>query len=224
MDCAELDALLICREEHALWSSRTTRQKQSPTRSRHNSASGSAVPILQSLSVVRSRLSLSCSPMALISSKHRRTGDKAHTNARKANAVGYAKRKSRQVKTVSGIADVYDHTRKKDKRDRANVSLTLDRDERLGNDDDEEEEEDMASSRTRPRLVGENDDDVVGSDEDEEIDSDDAFEDGDEERFAGLRFSSSKVCGLPTILQPARFLTEHPHVLLIIHRMPREKK
>ena len=48
----------------------------------------------------------------------------------------------------------------------------------------------------RPRLVGENDDDSgIGEDEDEEIDSDAAFEESDEDRFAGFSFSH-KVCAI----------------------------
>ena len=46
----------------------------------------------------------------------------------------------------------------------------------------------------KPRLVGENDDDMgIAEEDDEEIDSDEAFEESDEERFAGFSFSQ-KVC------------------------------
>ena len=59
-----------------------------------------------------------------------------------------------------------------------------------------EDEEGVSGHRrsVRPRLVGEDDDDIgIAEDDDEEIDSDDAFEESDEERFAGFSFSQ-KVC------------------------------
>lgn len=59
-----------------------------------------------------------------------------------------------------------------------------------GNIDDADEDE---RAELRARLIGENqDDEEIASDDDEEIDSDAAFEESDEERFAG--FFSSKVC------------------------------
>ena len=45
-------------------------------------------------------------------------------------------------------------------------------------------------------MVGENDDDGgIGEDEDEDIDSDEAFDESDEERYAGFSFAN-KVCPL----------------------------
>ena len=114
-------------------------------------------------------------------------GKKSAPSTQKANAVGYSKRHSRSAKAVSGLSDVYDYEHVKEKR--GNVSLTLDKEEEIGFGGDEDDEDEEASNRTRPRLIGENDDDEgLGSDEDEEIDSDAAFEESDEERFAGFNF------------------------------------
>ncbi len=46
-----------------------------------------------------------------------------------------------------------------------------------------------------PRLygVGDDEDEDFGSEDDEDIDSDEAFEEGDVDRFAGFTFKSSKV-------------------------------
>ena len=78
---------------------------------------------------------------------------------------------------------------------RSKVKLQVDKDELLGMAHGSEDEEDGMHSRgkaTRPRLVGEkDDDDGIAEDEDEEIDSDEAFEESDEERFAGFNFSHS---------------------------------
>jgi U3 small nucleolar RNA-associated protein 14 len=55
---------------------------------------------------------------------------------------------------------------------------------------DNEEQEELSA-----RLIGENEDDEqVPSDDDEEVDSDAAFEESDEERFAG--FFLHKVCNI----------------------------
>ncbi|KAI0640105.1 Utp14 protein-domain-containing protein [Trametes polyzona] len=121
--------------------------------------------------------------------------------ARKAaNALGYAKRQSLKSKALSGgdLGDVYEYQQEKVRR--AKVKLQLEKDEMLGaggaQSGSEDEEEGTSGRRrdtTRPRLVGENDDDdVIGEDEDEEIDSDEAFEESDEERFAGFSFSHKK--------------------------------
>lgn len=109
----------------------------------------------------------------------------------KANAAGYAKRQSRSVNAASGLADVYDFQHGKTKR--ANVTLSLDREEAAGHGPDDEED-DEETERLRPRLIGENgEDERIGSDEDEDIDSDAAFEESDEERYAGFDFRNN-VC------------------------------
>ena len=118
-----------------------------------------------------------------------------------ANALGYAKRQNLKSKTLgSGLSDVYEYQQEKVRR--AKVKPLLEKDETMGvggAESGSEDEEGAAGNRRnmKPRLVGENDDDMgIAEDEDEEIDSDDAFEESDEERFAGFSFSQ-KVCGLP---------------------------
>ena len=112
------------------------------------------------------------------------------------NAAGYAKRKSLKSKAVSNPSDVYEYQPERVRR--AKVKLQLEKDEVLGAGagDDDSDAEGSASGRgqPKPRLVGENDDDDgIASDEDEELDSDAAFDESDEERFAGFDFSHSKV-------------------------------
>ena len=117
-----------------------------------------------------------------------------------ANALGYAKRQNLKSKTLgSGLSDVYEYQQEKVRR--AKVKPLLEKDEIMGVGGAESGSEDEGAAGNRrnmkPRLVGENDDDMgIAEDEDEEIDSDDAFEESDEERFAGFSFSQ-KVCGLP---------------------------
>ncbi|ESK95123.1 small nucleolar ribonucleoprotein complex subunit utp14 [Moniliophthora roreri MCA 2997] len=104
------------------------------------------------------------------------------------NANGYAKRQSRKAaKTASRLDDdVYEYAPERVRRSK--VALDLDREEETGfggfGDDD-----DMEDLRLKARLVG--DDEKLPSDDDEEIDSDEAFEESDEERFAGF-FSNKK--------------------------------
>ncbi|KII93102.1 hypothetical protein PLICRDRAFT_87528 [Plicaturopsis crispa FD-325 SS-3] len=124
-------------------------------------------------------------------SKPRPTGGKA-------NAAGYAKRHSRQAKTAAGLSndDVYEYRTQKIKRGRTHVALELGKDEAAefgmgaGGADDEDED---GAGPLRARLIGENaEDEKIGSDEDDEIDSDDAFEESDEETYAGFSFSRKK--------------------------------
>ncbi|KAM5539977.1 hypothetical protein V8D89_006480 [Ganoderma adspersum] len=111
-----------------------------------------------------------------------------------ANVLGYAKRQSLKSKTLGpGLSDVYEYQQEKVRR--AKLKPLLEKDESMGMGGAEsgsEDEEGAAGNRrsVRPRLVGENDDDIgIAEDEDEEIDSDGAFEESDEERFAGFSFS-----------------------------------
>lgn len=110
-----------------------------------------------------------------------------------ANAAGYEKRLARKGKKPSNgdLNDLYEHVETKVRRSK--VTLDLDRDEEfdyaVGLDSKTAEERE----ELRARLIGENqDDEEIASEDDEEIDSDAAFEESDEERFAG--FFSSKVC------------------------------
>ncbi|KZT27611.1 Utp14-domain-containing protein [Neolentinus lepideus HHB14362 ss-1] len=120
---------------------------------------------------------------------------------RKANAAGYAKRQSSKGKAkafAGGISDVYEYEQGRTRRSK--VPLKLDRYEATEfgvNEDGEDGNDDLGGSRSsvsewtkRPRLVGENDDEGFDPEDDEEIDSDEAFEESDEERFAGLTFAS----------------------------------
>ncbi|KAI0652546.1 Utp14 protein-domain-containing protein [Trametes meyenii] len=125
-----------------------------------------------------------------------KAGKPARSSRKAANALGYAKRQTLKSKALSpgDIADVYEY--QQDKVRRSKLKLQLEKDEMLGAGGAEsggEEEEDGAASHrrdNRPRLVGENDDDdMIGEDEDEEIDSDEAFEESDEERYAGFSFT-----------------------------------
>ena len=111
-------------------------------------------------------------------------------SSKKANSSGYAKRKARSVKAISGISDVYDFQAPKAKR--ANVMLALDKDEEQGAEYDESDDD--MQDRKRPRLIGEGENgEIIDSDEDEEIDSDAAFEEEDEIRFAEFDFKRNKV-------------------------------
>ena len=117
-----------------------------------------------------------------------------------ANALGYAKRQSLKSKALGpGLSDVYEYQQEKVRR--AKIKPLLEKDETMGmgaaGSEDEDEGEEGTTGRRRnmkPRLVGENDDDMgIAEEDDEEIDSDEAFEESDEERFAGFSFSQ-KVC------------------------------
>lgn len=119
-----------------------------------------------------------------------------------ANAAGYAKRQSQKKNhrdTAEGhdVGDVYEYQAMKTRR--GNVALDFDREEmdghgrgRGGDAEDDDEDEDGTQTHRRPRLVGELNEDGIGSDEDEDIDSDEAFEESDEERFAGFSFGPKK--------------------------------
>ncbi|KAH9837381.1 Utp14-domain-containing protein [Rhodofomes roseus] len=118
---------------------------------------------------------------------------------RTSNALGYAKRQAQKGKRPSraDVEDVYEYQQEKVRR--AKVTLQYERDELLGargEGSDEEDEEGgagHAGKGMRPRLIGEGDDDErIGEDEDEDVDSDEAFDESDEERFAGFGLSQKK--------------------------------
>ncbi|KAK7695122.1 hypothetical protein QCA50_002312 [Cerrena zonata] len=111
------------------------------------------------------------------------------------NERGFAKRqlqKSQKPSKSNDHADVYEYQPEKTRRSK--VKMQLGRDEIDGARDDHSGSEDGHDPRGgRPRLVGESDDEGgIASDEDEEIDSDAAFDESDEERFAGFSFSNKK--------------------------------
>ncbi|KIM82209.1 hypothetical protein PILCRDRAFT_820590 [Piloderma croceum F 1598] len=119
-------------------------------------------------------------------------GNKGRPNSHKANATGYAKRHSLKAKTLAGLSDVYEYAPDSKTR-RSKVTLEISRNEAaeigLGRGGGESDDEGMDGEdmRTKARLIGEGD--VIDSGDDEDIDSDAAFEESDEERFAGFGFN-----------------------------------
>ncbi|KAG1871579.1 Utp14 protein-domain-containing protein [Suillus subluteus] len=126
---------------------------------------------------------------------------KLRNSLKKSNAAGYAKRHSQKSsnkgKAVS-FDDVYEYAPSKVRR--AKIGLELDREEatdrhNYASDDDVDLGGMGQDGREglRARLLGENaDDEQVDSGDDEEIESDDAFEESDEEKYAGFDFSSMR--------------------------------
>lgn len=127
---------------------------------------------------------------------------KPQTSSRRANALGYAKRQALKPKIPSSsraLADVYEYQPEKVRRSK--VKLELEREELegigaggvSGSEGEGGYEESRKGGPSRPRLVGASDDEAgkIGQDEDEEIDSDGAFDESDEERFAGFSFGPS---------------------------------
>jgi U3 small nucleolar RNA-associated protein 14 len=115
----------------------------------------------------------------------------------KSNAVsGFAKRQAKKGKGPA-LDDVYEFQQPKQRRSRTTVDTRLGREEAAefgfahGGDGGED---DVERAEMRARLIGEQDEDEgLGSDEDEEIDSDAAFEEEDDDRYAGFNFPSAKV-------------------------------
>ena len=106
----------------------------------------------------------------------------------KGNTAGYLKRQSRKSLASRNISDVYEFEPEPERSRRSNLTLEVGKDEagNLVQDGSDEEEE----GRLKARLVGEQDDDEkVDSEDDEEIDSDAAFEESDDEKYAGHQFS-----------------------------------
>ena len=101
------------------------------------------------------------------------------------------KRRANRLRN-STRSDVYEYQSHKVRR--AHISLSLSKDE--AREHGAASDDDTDSNVRKPRLIGENvEDEDVPSDDDEELDSDAAFEESDEERFAG--FSFPKVCCIP---------------------------
>jgi U3 small nucleolar RNA-associated protein 14 len=133
-------------------------------------------------------------PRPSSSSKHK----KFTQSTKKYNAAGFAKRQAQKAaKAAARSDDFYEYAPEKSRR--AKIGLDLDREEALDAGvgpslgSDGEGEDNIEDFRMRARLIGENEDDEqIASDDDEEIDSDAAFEEEDEDRYAG--FFSSKVC------------------------------
>lgn len=82
-------------------------------------------------------------------------------------------------------SDVYEYQTQKVRR--ANIPLSLDRDEE--NEHGFDSDGDLVANVRKPRLIGEDvEDEKIPSEDDEELDSDAAFEESDEERYAGFSF------------------------------------
>ena len=82
-------------------------------------------------------------------------------------------------------SDVYEYQSQKVRR--ANIPLSLDRDEE--NEHGFDSDGDLVVNVRKPRLIGEDvEDEKIPSEDDEELDSDAAFEESDEERYAGFSF------------------------------------
>jgi U3 small nucleolar RNA-associated protein 14 len=126
----------------------------------------------------------------------------SHKRTAKFNATGYAQRHARRASAPSAaaLADVYEHHQPRSRRIRAGVDTSLGSEDvaELGAQSGDEEVDEDGPGGRRARLVGENEEEAIGSEDDEEIDSDAAFEDEDEERYAGFDFpSATKVIPLP---------------------------
>ena len=94
------------------------------------------------------------------------------------------KRRANRIRN-SAQSDVYEYQSHKVRR--AHISLSLDKDE--AHEHGASSDDDTDSNVRKPRLIGESveDEDILPED-DEELDSDAAFEESDEERFAGFSF------------------------------------
>ncbi|KAI9445374.1 Utp14-domain-containing protein [Lactarius indigo] len=86
-------------------------------------------------------------------------------------------------------SDVYEYQSQKVRR--GNIPLSLDKEE--ANEHGFDSDGDLAANIRKPRLIGESvEDEEIPPEDDEELDSDAAFEDSDEERFAGFSFPKSR--------------------------------
>lgn len=119
---------------------------------------------------------------------------KTKTSAATAAANGYAKRHARKIASSDARTEegeVYEYAPEKVRRSK--IAMDLDREEEMDFGAGGENDMDMEDFRMKARLIGENEEnEKIDSDDDEEIDSDAAFDDEDDERFAG--FFSKKVC------------------------------
>ena len=130
---------------------------------------------------------------------------KSKFSSHKANAAGFAKRHSKKSKV--NVADVYDYQPEKVRR--GNVSLTLDKEEAEGFGHEGSDEDDIDHAALRARLIGENvDDEKIDPEDDEELDSDEAFEESDEEKYAGFSFGSKVRFFIPLLAACSVWRTE----------------
>lgn len=112
-------------------------------------------------------------------------------SSKRSNATGYANRlKQKSTPKKPSLGDVYEFEEESKVR-RSKVKLDLEREEEAGfgqyGSDDE------GPGFKNAKLIGiDGDEERIASDDDEEIDSDAAFEESDEDRFAGFTFQSTK--------------------------------
>jgi len=139
-------------------------------------------------------------PARVKSSRISKPGPSKSRNAlKKAHAAGYARRQSQKSvqrgKATASFDDVYEYAPEEGRR--AKIGLELDREEAMDRDHYASDNEvnlggmgQDGKEGLRARLLGENkDDEQVDSADDEEIQSDDAFDESDEETYAGFDFS-----------------------------------
>jgi U3 small nucleolar RNA-associated protein 14 len=115
-------------------------------------------------------------------------GEKSTGNGKKnSNITGYQKRIAQKPPKASNLLDVYEFDDKQRKgRTRADVTLDLSREEAREYGVEEQSDEDDLERMRQKLKIGE--DGVVNSEDDEDIDSDDAFDQSDEERFREHNF------------------------------------
>jgi U3 small nucleolar RNA-associated protein 14 len=123
----------------------------------------------------------------------------------KSNAAGYAARQARRgaAPSAAALADVYEHQQARSKHTRSGVDTHVGRDElddldARGGDEDADAGA-LGLGGKNARLVGENEEEAIGSDDDEEIDSDAAFEEEDDDRYAGFDFPSAAKVRCPLL-------------------------
>ena len=116
------------------------------------------------------------------------SSSKRSRSSREANALGFAKRQSR--KAAEAGSDVYEYSSGKNKR--SSITLSLDKDEAMGARAAGTEDVEFDRDALRERIMNTEDggDAAINSEDDEEIESDDAFEASDDDRFAGFSFAT----------------------------------
>jgi U3 small nucleolar RNA-associated protein 14 len=105
----------------------------------------------------------------------------------KGNAAGYLKRHARKSLPSKNVSDVYEFEPENNRRSKISLDVGADEARNLAQDGSDEDEED---GRLKARLVGEQgDNDRIDSEDDEDVDSDAAFDESDDEKYAGHRLS-----------------------------------
>ncbi|KAG8789118.1 hypothetical protein FRC15_011686 [Serendipita sp. 397] len=116
---------------------------------------------------------------------------KENNKSKLANERGFQKRKIENQSKHRGNLDVYEYD-EKDRKGRIREGVTLDLTKEEAQEygpDDESEQDEFQKMRERIKMDG---DGAINSEDDEDIDSDDAFDASDEERFVSFNFGSKK--------------------------------